>query len=214
MKYIFGFIVLLFGINCGANTISIINPSFEDSPLNEGNWIAGNTFGWSANNATPQTGAGVFNPIDNTLFNSIPDGNNIAWVNKFGRFEQVLSEKLEDKKLYTLTGQVGRRSNITKTGVSYSMALMAGNYVLAKQEGNLTDIPSGGWTEHSLKYDSGLSTMALGEQLRIVLTSSDVQSNFDNFDLTAVASIPLPASLYLFITALACFAALQVRSKQ
>ena len=157
--------------------LSIVNPSFEDSRLLDGRFTIKNIPGWTYLGG-PGNG-GAYNPRANDFLAPIPDGSNTAYSNG-GGFSQVLSTNLEADKLYTLTVDIGDRTNTNLS--DFSVELLAGGNLLASGTNSDVFVPSGGFGTLSFSFDSSSSGL-IGESLEIRFQANGAQVNFDNFAL-------------------------------
>jgi len=160
-----------------SSIIPIVNASFEDSLLSNGQFTIENIPGWTYLGG-PGNG-GAYNPLASDFIGSIPDGNNTAYSNG-GGFSQVLSSNLEANKVYTLSVDIGDRTNTNLT--PFSVEVLAGGNVLASGTQSDVFVPSGGFGSLSFSFDSSSSAF-IGEPLEIRFQASGAQVNFDNFAL-------------------------------
>ncbi|MCG3170775.1 MAG: hypothetical protein CALGDGBN_02343 [Pseudomonadales bacterium] len=190
-----------------AYVISVTNASFEDEPTTWGNTDA--TYGQWSNSFLPgwsfsSTGGpeGTWQP-GSLMFSSIPDGNQVAYVNSSGgvgsAIWQTTSEIIQAGYTYTLAVMVGTRN--TAYGAPYDgakISLLGGTSVLASTQ--LATPPSaGGWSLLTLDFTAALADAGKTLQIRLEGMGTGSQTNFDNVSLTAV---PLPAAAWLFGSAL------------
>jgi hypothetical protein len=179
-----------------ADTVPIVNPSFEITnplPFPCGPGCADNNGpipGWTITGG--QTGS--WQPSSTYFSSPVPDGSIVAFSNG-GTISQTLSASLVPYMTYKLSVAVGNRLDGLTT--NYTIALYAGNMLLSSITGSNGVIPLGTFQDESFSYFSG-STPPSGP-LGIVLSSSGIQSDFDNVRLTAT---PEPGSLALLATGL------------
>ena len=180
----------LASMSASASSVSIINPSFESQVLADGTNVVGIT-GWCINYIC----GGVFNPSA-ASFSSVPDGSNTAWSNG-GHIDQTLTTVLSLNATYTLMVDVGDR-NDWNTFPGYSVALLAGNTVLASESSLM---PNNGWLTSTVNYTALAGNAQLGQALTIRLTSNGTQVNFDNVRLD-VSPVPEPETYALMLAGL------------
>ena len=172
-----------------AAAINVGDPSFEigaavqkalgnDSPI-VAPWVPGASWGY------PYTPAGV---ATGGLYAT--DGVYMAYCNANSTLSQTLTDTLQPSSVYTLSVDVGRRSDLDMPG--YSISLYAGTTLLASTSGAGNSIPAGTWITATATYNSPLSVTS-GQALKIVLGGSGVQTVFDNvrLDATEVTAPPL-----------------------
>lgn len=178
-----------------AFTVPVVNASFEDPVLGDG----GHTNTMPAPWVLAGFG-GVINPTSGQV-TTVPDGQNIAWMNNPGSLTQVLGDVLGDNT-YDLSVSVLQRNDISGT-FGYLIELLAGGTVLTSTSGVSTG--SGFLLVESLQYVSSAIDPLLGQALGIRLTrtagGSAVQSGWDNVVLTGQPnsgpSVPIPATAFL-----------------
>ena len=106
---------------------------------------------------------------------------------------QVLTTPLTAYNQYSLTYYVGHR--LDHTSANYYVRLYAGTTLLVEDYNNISSIPAGQFVQSTLNYFAGPTDPLLGQLLKIEMTS-DLQANFDNFQLTATV-VPEPGTLLL-----------------
>lgn len=126
------------------------------------------------------------------------DDDQSFWSNG-GDHYQVLSAKLVPDMIYTLTVDVGDRTDTdfpagTAVRLGYGTTIGA-NLLTADSATNPTP-PSGGWATWENVYITGPHPAGLDQPLRIELASDGQQAHFDNVRLTMVA-VPEPAAFVL-----------------
>jgi hypothetical protein len=136
------------------------------------------------------------------VFNSIPDGTQVAWVNVFGTtngwLDQVLSTTLAANTTYTLSIDVGDRALPDVFGGT--VELLAGGHLLGFATGVTPTAKN--WSLWTLTFDS-VGSAYVGQALEIELISNTVQSDFDNVTLNATVDegngggVPEPAMFAL-----------------
>jgi hypothetical protein len=122
----------------------------------------------------------------------LPDGSIVAFSNG-GTISQMLAASLTANTTYMLSVDVGHRLDGLVT--DYSIALYVGNMLLASLPAGTSNsaITPGTFADETLTFTSGSKVIA--GDLRIVLTSTGAQTDFDNVRLTAAT--PEPSSLSL-----------------
>ncbi len=199
----FSFLIVAIPTQVKAASINILNHSFEgpEAPLNRFGGFSiggGNINSWVASSTT-----GVLNPSksdanatsDSIIFDSyydepVPDGVQVAWGNEDATIFQRLSATLESNTKYTLGVYVGQRN---RSGfVGYNIELLAGNTVLASNN-SITPDP-GTFSLVNVHYTSSNNDPLIGQALGIRLSSSGIQTNFDNVTLDATA-VPEPLTI-------------------
>jgi hypothetical protein len=164
------------GVAWGDNILlPITNPSFD-------NYLTG----WTASSIY----VGSWAPT--SVYNEpVPDGSYVAYVN-YGSISQTLEPVLLPNTSYILMVDVGHRIDTGLPG--YNVELYAGDNLLVS--GNSVMPAAGYWEEIQLPFMSTSTSPGLGEPLKIVLSSSGIQVNFDNVRL-ADPVVPVPPTLLL-----------------
>jgi len=228
-----------------AQTVTIINPSFEFvdnvSGCSSGNVLdslsfLGPTFysggcvdstpfgtvagssGWTVTGPD----AGVLNW--SSLFVSIPDGTNVAYINTGTIFQTLGTDAAVGT--YTLSLDVGGRCDHPIN--NYTVELLAGTNPIATDNGSLVSSLTGaGQCAHfltdTLIANVTSSTPGLGDPLEIMLSASEpggpppilptAQANFDQVTLDGPSAIPEPSTLTLFGSGLLAMAYLFRRKR-
>ncbi|HEY9621445.1 MAG TPA: PEP-CTERM sorting domain-containing protein [Crinalium sp.] len=178
-----------------AAQLTLTNSSFDQGvTLNPGG-VSGIITGWTIG---ANTSSGVYYPVASDFTPSLSPNDYVAFINR-GSISQTLSDTLLADTTYTLNLNVGWRSVFRP--VDYSVQLLAGSTLLA--EDNLTNllqreglttsaISSGRFFLSSLTFTSTQSTLGIGQPLTIRLSSSGIQTNFNNLTLLAVSQTPTP----------------------
>jgi hypothetical protein len=194
------FVVASAAAPASADVVPIKNASFETSnPLSTlcGPGCAFNV-GAIPDWALSGTG-GSFHP-NSTIFNPLPDSSNIVAYSNGGTISQVLTTSLATNTTYVLSVDVGFRLNGAVDITTYSIALYAGDTLLKSFGASNNVIPIGTFADESVTFTSGASVTP-GQRLKIVLSSTGQQADFDDVSLTASA-IPEPSSLSLLASGL------------
>ena len=180
----FAILLMLFSSPVSADLLTVVNPSFEDDVLAEGQF-ASFANGWSSFGD-----AGTYNPTIEDYPGGVPDGQNVGFVSAFGpTIGQVLVDVLEADTLYELSMWVGNR--VGSSFPAYSIQLLAGGTVIAEDLNSLAP-GDGEFLQSSLSYFASDTDPLLGQTLEIRMGSFGVPANFDDVQLSAT-SIPEPA---------------------
>lgn len=182
---------------CPADVIPIMNPSFENTVLQNGG-VVNSVDGW----VVGVNGGGTWNINGSNFWSTpAPDGNQVGFAPnaQFGGpswLVQGLNVSLLQGSIYTLEAYVGHPIGFA---TQYSIELHAGSNVLASTSGTG---PAGSFQLISLTFDSSGSPF-VGETLGIYLKSAGTQTAFDSVSLN-VTSVPEPSvsTLGLCITGL------------
>lgn len=199
-----------------ANTISIVNPSFE-TPSTSSFVLAPTSagVGWTFSSSSA---SGIYHPVTPTQYATAAqfDGTQVAFVQATtaATISQTLSDSLLPNTVYTLSLLVGNRDDFSSnTGASspsstFSFSLFAGATLLAQlNKGDLgvTNPTHGTFAAETLSYTTG-SSVAFGA-IRIVLGAnvhSGGEYDFDKvaLDASPVASpaadpVPLPSAAWM-----------------
>ena len=159
-----------------STVINVGDPSFEIGGSSQGDgkpivspWVPGASWGY----------------VDGTVAVGGLLATNGAWYvycNANSSTSQTLADTLQPNTTYTLSVDVGRRSDLGMPG--YSISLYAGPTLLASTSGAGNSFPAG-WTTAVATYTTS-SSVTSGQALKIVLGGSGVQTEFDNVRLSAV----------------------------
>jgi hypothetical protein len=186
-----------------ADTITVLNPSFEDQVFSTGTgtpYPYGAITDWTATTASPDGfngnvsdgGAfGVYNPTTVSYPGGVPDGVNVAFlqgvVNSVS-ISQTLSATLQANDTYTLTAWEGLRDDTGVLGPGLgcngsNITLEAGGTVLNSLHNETTvTCPStrGVFQEFTVTFNTaGVNPALLGQNLGIVLTANGSGSIFE-----------------------------------
>jgi hypothetical protein len=178
-----------------ANSITVVNPSFEILPPGGLPFGCGAACSYSAD-AIPgwsTTGGGQFQPgppSTTAYFNYVPDGNTIAYSNG-GLISQTVGTTAQPGVTYTLQVDLGFRKDLTDLGTI--SLVVGGNTILAT--GTASQL-SGNWETYTAIYTA--TALDSGSPISIDLYSPGAQGDFDNVRLSDVSATPLPAALPLF----------------
>ena len=134
-----------------------------------------------------------------------------------GSFTQLLAENLAANTTYTLTVDIGRRSDVQFTAPDIRLGYGTNPADLLMPTSSLAPTPvNGQWAVWQDVFTTGANPTGLGQSLRIDLVSFDVQVSFDNVRLTAVslesAAVPEPTTLTL--TSLAGLSGMLIRRRR
>lgn len=201
-------LVLAFVVSAQADTITILNPSFESpTPPSSGDVYETPT-SWTMSSGTS---SGVF-ALDQSIapateITSIPDGNQAIWGN-FAYFYQDLTATLKANTTYTLTIFAGARSDLpfSCTGAGSTINLGYGsNYgenLLTADTSHCPLPDMGTWVPWTVTFKTGATPAGLNQNLRVEINFvNDLQPLFDNVQLTA-NTVPEPSVLVLLATGL------------
>ena len=192
-----------------ADNIAINNPSFESPVQVAGVYNEGSVDGWTLKG----NDGGVWYPVTGSYFTGpVPDGNQILYLDG-GSVSQTLSSVLTGGDTYTLSIDVGHRSDGSWSS-DYTIALLAGSITLVSGGG--FDPGAGLWGAYTLSYTATAGSPSLGQSLAVELSlNSGSQTDFDNVTLSAAAApVPLPSAFLLFGPGLVGLAAIRRRFKK
>jgi len=221
-----GFIALLPAVPGRADSVAIVDPSFENPALPPGatgtpvGWSGGNSFNPTGVVSTPDPAFGVTGgPAYTALGYSQIDGSNVAWLN-LGSMRQVLSgpgSTIAFDTVYTLKLLVGDRSDIDNSNIAFSYGLydmstssptfLAGASNVSESAAFGSALASkGGFITVSAAFDSGSLPAGVnyGDVLGVILSDNgsgnDGQYDFDNVRLDATSggasAAPLPRAFF------------------
>lgn len=207
-----------------ADTVAIVNPSFDTNPGPLSNSCAttggpgcaynvGPIYGWST---TPGAG-GIWQP--GTYFPGLLPGDLIGYTNAVTSLSQQLTGiSVLANSVYTLSVSVGDRAIDGLSG-SYTLSLdtiLGGvTTTLCSVSGNASSIGSGNFQVESCSSPS-FSSVPSGD-LYVQLSANSGQLDVDNVSLTfqSTSSVPEPSSfLLLSMGMLFLFSTLMVRRKK
>lgn len=187
-----------------AANIPVVNPSFETLPaggLPSNGCGAGCSF--SLNDPVPGwNGTGIFGQFQPgpasgnfTFFNSVPDAITVAFSNGGSLSQTVVVVAVPDVT-YTLSVDVGYRKDVHDIG---TVELIVGSNTIAAPIPNPPQF-SGDWVTDTITYTA--TAADAGAPITIVLSSPDVQGDWDNVRLSDNTIVPEPISLALLGTGL------------
>jgi hypothetical protein len=200
MKYLLSaFVICGLAANLSAETITIINPNFDEQVLAPG---ATAGFGyipitdWNQNDIT-NTAYTVYNPAATSYPGGVPGGNNVADVLSDGATAsiwQFLTTDLQANDTYTLTGYAGYRldRNIFQPaldGCGGNAIVEAGGSILNPVVigGNINNGTSGctpgTFTQFTTTFTTGANPAGLGQPLEIVLETLGTGSVYEPTEL-------------------------------
>ncbi len=199
----------LFATTAFGVAITVLNPSFEIDNPGPGGVSSGPTTNWSGVGHLDRT-TGLFN----TVIEPTPDGadaERLGWSNG-GTPSQLLSALLAANTTYTLTVDVGDRTDLPFAGATLNLGtgpVVGSNLlppvVIANTTPNNTAAAGDGWQTWQSTFTTGAAPVNLGQPLRIDLANvSGIQTLFDNVRLDA-AIVPEPSTSILCATVFAAF---------
>jgi hypothetical protein len=162
--------------------IPVANPGFEDQPLGDGATGVGLPTGWNGSDA------GWFNPTTSNYPGEAPEGQNAAWLNTNGvLWQTVAGTSITAGLTYELEVLVGYRLDTVTP--NYSVELRANNQngmLLASKNQTHVSPTQGTFSPLSLSFTAQAGDAFLGQALTIRMWSADVQTNFDDVNLSYV----------------------------
>jgi hypothetical protein len=174
---------------CGfSDIIPVNNPSFETLPAGGLNMSCGTGCAFSAaaipgwTNTPGSTGQLMPSVGPGGLFNTFApnDGTVSAYANA-GTISQVVGVTVQPRTIYTLTVDIGRR---TDTAFAGSAALLVGGQTFLATG----TVPTpGNWSVFTATFTS--TPAQTGDSITIQLSTSGIQGNFDSVQLLAT---PVP----------------------
>lgn len=138
-------------------------------------------------------GAGVFNPTVSHFTGEANGGDNTAYSNG-GSICQNTTNMIEADTKYTLSVYIGTRIDVGTNEWTIELQDDALTTLASLSHSDLgaTTPPAGDWAQNEVEADILTGDLAIGNFLRICLSSSGVQSNFDD---VAINSESLKATL-------------------
>ncbi|HLH18953.1 MAG TPA: PEP-CTERM sorting domain-containing protein [Bryobacteraceae bacterium] len=173
---------------CGfSDIIPVNNPSFETLPAGGLNMSCGTGCafsvapipGWNSG-----TGVGQLMPSvgPGGIFNTFaPNDGTVSAYSNAGTISQVAGATVQPRTIYTLTVDIGRR---TDTAFAGSAALLVGGQTFLATG---TPPTPGNWSVFTATFTS--TPAQAGDTITIQLSSSGIQANFDSVQLVAT---PVP----------------------
>lgn len=185
-----------------AQSLTIINPGFEDDVIPAGAFTVQVPTGWSIYDPSgiinqTDNAVGLIRPLPGVEFfpGGTPEGNQAALVylagaqNGAAGLQQTLADTLQPWTTYVLTVQIGNIASGTSLPGSsdgggqfynldgfpgYRVELLAGGIVLAADDNSLDGfIPEGEWRLSTVAFTTGESHPQLGQFLGIRLINLD-----------------------------------------
>jgi len=161
-----------------AVVVPVTNPSFEQ-PATTLCGFGPPITGWTVNSG------GVWRPglapqCLSSYTVAIPDGQQVAFSNG-GDIEQILTTNLAANTRYVLRVRVGKRQDCCQPS-AYGVQLRAGAALLF-QDANSIAMVSGQFIESTVQFATGAAHAQLGQALRIRLTQTAGQANYDHVRL-------------------------------
>ena len=182
--------------------ITVMNPSFEAKNALDtscgacGDYNLGSIPDWMITGGV----AGSWQPGPASYHLPLEDGSIVAYSNG-ATISQTLATALAPNTAYALYVDVGHRlDGPNGYATNYTIALYAGSMLLNSFTSSNGMITPGTFADETVTFTSDASVTP-GEDLRIVLTSADAQTAFDDVKLTATAT-PEPSSLTLLASGL------------
>ena len=210
---------LLFGLLLLNNTasaalVNLANAGFENPYLNDNE---GTSFipGWNVTNIDPNDigfGSYIENPTFSSFFTSEIEGRNILTANKGEIVSQITNINISGNTQYTLQVNIGNRAFSPDIWNGYLIQLWAGDSLLAEDNSTLLPLERSFITT-SITYTAPSNDALTGSNIEIRLQSfSTIDVAFDNVTFD-VAPVPLPASIWLFLSGLLGLMHLNIKSK-
>ena len=203
--------VATFAVASSATGAVLVNPSFEDDPVNNGAAVTGSMTGWTA---APSNRAGNqdFDPANASQIPLPTDGEQHAFTNGPSAggpasLSQVTPYTITNGETYTLTVDMGQVSNFSDSeGTIRLFGSVSGLGVALTNSNGTAELAGIQALNQSTNYltDQSVTYTALasgdpfeGEQLGIALIgSSGIQVIWDNVRLD-ITPVPEPSSLAL-----------------
>lgn len=184
-----------------AATIGLINADFEDArtvlnvsdPI-RGDWIGNAVVGWTVFN-----GAGVFESnVPGPAYEALHKGPRLGWSNG-GSLSQVTDVTFDVGRTYTVTADIGWRFH-TAAFPGGQISMFADPPTTLVGSAPLKAPTQGGFAQATLLLDSSMGNPHFGRRIGVVSSAKGTQVNFDS---GVLAQTPLPAGVWLFLSALA-----------
>ena len=206
---------LLLNNQANAALINLVNASFENPYLEDtqGSFAIS---GWNVENIDPEDvgiGSHIENPGFASFYSTEIHGRNVLTASNGEIVSQTTNTYINDNTQYTLQVNIGNRGFSPEPWNGYLIQLWAGNTLLT--EDNSTLLPSErSFLTTTIAYNSLNNNVLTGENLEIRLLSyNNLDVVFDNVTLD-VTAVPLPASIWFFLSGLAGLVHLSARSKK
>lgn len=183
-----------------AAPVAIVNASFEAEALGDGGFTVVAPSGWTNFSGSVP---GTFNPNVSQLAPPT-DGVQVLYINSTGDVRQSLADTVA-AGTYTLSADFAFRKDCCGTG-DFTMSLLAGGDTLASVTGGVASgFSSTAFKTAEINVDVAAGAAAIGAPLVIRFQTTAGQTDIDNvrLDFAAAAPVPVPASAWLLLPALA-----------
>ena len=191
---------ILAGPAVHAAPVAIVNASFEADVFGDGGFNLTAPSGWTNIGGTS---VGTFNPLVSQLV-APTDGVQVLYINGTGDVRQTLADTVA-VGTYTLSADFAFRKDCCGTG-DFTMSLLAGGDTLASVTGGLASgFSSTAFKTAEFSVDVVAGAAGIGAPLVIRFQTTAGQTDIDNvrLDFAAAAPVPVPASAWLLLPALA-----------
>jgi hypothetical protein len=158
--------------------LTVSNASFETGDFTSWSGAPGS---WGVISFDPGTYGGLNPTVGTYMF----------YANGDGTISQTLADTLQANTTYTLSVDVGRRTDETQQ--PYTISLWASATTIASASSDTSNSLPEGWTTVTASFTTG-ATVESGQALGIRISGNGPQTMFDNVQLTAV---PEPAAALL-----------------
>lgn len=178
-------VLLLVAVSAWAETITVLNPSFEEPVLTSGSGIYVTPTSWSKGGECGMWYVGQAGS-PGAVMPSAANGTQALWSNG-GYLYQVLGATLQSNTLYTLTIDAGKREISFGSPVTVSLGYGStyGANTLTPCAPSFVIPASLTWTHWTVKFQTGANPAGLGQALRVDLNMNSSQPMLDNIALTA-----------------------------
>ena len=177
-----------------AAPVSIVNADFDNPTtiLDHGNWSY-TAFGWEISGV-----AGTYQPtVPGSQYQALPSGARVAWSNG-GTLSQLTGETFQTGSGYTLKADIGWRLDGNFGGGAIAIFADSPTNIVAS---TLVTAPTQGAFAQMAVVISALDIASyVGQEIGVLLEGHGTQVNFDN---VALHAMPLPAGVWLLLSALA-----------
>ena len=171
-----------------ATPVPVTNAGFEADVLADGVWLPGSATGWAVTGS-----AGVFNPTAA----QIPPAGAIEGMNTLysngGTASQTLTTTLTAWTQYTLTAQVGDRTDSNFPGYVMELGVQDGLTFVLLAQVTTSVIPVDGFLMTTLDLIVPIGHPNIGSPLAIRMRGLGGQVNFDDVRLDATPGTPTGA---------------------